>query len=121
MKKFLKILAAAAAVAAVVPYKCKTDENSGLVQGLLYKVTWTKDPDCLSEPDVNVSFGFNNPFEKQMEESELFADELVVDYCCDDTLVTNESRLYREEDYMNEENDEVADEPCCNDEPCTEE
>ena len=116
MKKVLKILAAAAAVAAVVPYKCKTDENGGVVQGLLYKVTWTQDPDFMSEPDVNVTFGFNNPFEKKGEESELFADELVVDYCCDDTLVTNESKLYCEEDYMDEANDES----CCEDDTCTE-
>lgn len=116
MKKVLKILAAAAAVAAVVPYKCKADEKGGVVQGLLYRVTWTQDPDFLSEPDVNVTFGFNNPFEKKGEESELFADELVVDYCCDDTIVTNESTLYREEDYMNVADDE----PECENDTCTE-
>ncbi len=123
MKKGFKILtavAAAAAVAAVVPYKVKTDDAGGLVQGLLYKVKWTQDPDFLSEPDVHVTFGFNNPFAKS-EESELFEDDLAVDYCCDDTLVTNESRLYREEDYMAEDADEdLADESCCDDDTCTE-
>ena len=124
MKKSTKILCAflgAAAAAAVIPYKIKSDDAGGLVQGLLYKVKWTQDPDFLSEPDVHVTFGFNNPFEKE-KEAELFADELVVDYCCDDTLVTNESRLYREEDYMNEEADEsdFADESCGGDDTCAE-
>ena len=119
MKKVFKILAAAAAVAAVVPYKCKANESGGLVQGLLYKVTWTQDPDYLSEPDVHVTFGFNNPFAKN-EEEHIFADDLTVDYCCDDTLVTNESRMYREEDYMSDFAD-LEDEPSCGeDDTCTE-
>ena len=102
MKKFLKVLAGAAALAAIVPFKCKADENGGSVEGLLYKVNWNLDPDYQSEPEVNVTFGFNNPFEKKNEESHLFADELVVDYCCDDTLanatVCGETKFYTEED-----------------------
>ena len=57
MKKFLKILAGAAALAAVVPFKCKADENGGEVKGLLYKVNWSIDPDYQSDPEVNVSSG----------------------------------------------------------------
>ena len=107
MKKFLKVLAAAAALAAVVPYKAKADENGGEVEGLLWKATWKLDPDYQSDPDINVTIGLNNPFEKLNKESHLFADDLVVDYCCDETLthapVTNESRLYTEEDVKEEE------------------
>ena len=119
MKNSTKVFAAilgAAAAAAVIPYKIKADEAGGLVQGLLYKVKWTQDPDYLSEPDVHVTFGFNNPFKK--EEDDLFADEASIDYCCDDTLVTNESRMYREEDYTADEDfepEETGDEPCCGD------
>ena len=111
MKKFLKVLAGAAALAAIVPFKCKADENGGTVQGQLYKVNWSLDPDYRSEPEVNVEFGFNNPFEKD-EESHLFADEIVVDYCCDETLanatVCGETKLYTEEDI-----DAMADDDDC--------
>ena len=98
MKKFLKVLAAVAAVAAVVPYKAKADENGGEVEGLLWKANWKLDPDYQSDPDINITFGFNNPFEKLNNESHLFADDLVVDYCCDETLAQNgETRVYTEE------------------------
>ena len=87
MKKFLKVLAATAALASVVPFKIKADDNSGSVEALLWKANWTLDPDYQSDPDVNITFGFNNPFAKGNPEDHLFADELVVDYCCDNTLV----------------------------------
>ena len=87
MKKILKVLAATAALAAVVPFHGEGDENGGTVEALLWKAKWTMDPDYQSDPEVNISFGFNNPFKKKSPEAELFADELVVDYCCDSTLV----------------------------------
>lgn len=80
MKKFLKVLAAVAAVAAVVPYRGEGDEKGGEIEGLLWKATWTRDPDYQSDPDIHVTIGFNNPFEALKKESHLFADDLVVDY-----------------------------------------
>ena len=86
MKKILKVLAATAALAAVVPFHGEADDNGGTIEALLWKAKWTMDPDYQSDPEVNISFGFNNPFKKKSPEAELFADELVVDYCCDSTL-----------------------------------
>ena len=120
MKKLLKVLAGAAALAAIVPFKCKADENGGTVQGLLYKVDWSVDPDYQSEPEVNVTFGFNNPFEKNKEESHIFADEIVVDYCCDETLAhvpVGNTKLYTEEDVAEMEKKECS---CGEDCSCSE-
>lgn len=115
MKKFLKVLATAAALAAVVPYKAKADENGGELKGLLWKATWNLDPDHRSESDINITFGFNNPFENENNESHLFADELVVDYCCDDSLAQapahSETRVYTEENVSNDA--DFADEAPC--------
>ena len=106
MKKFLKILAATAAVAAVIPLRGEGDENGGELEGLLWKATWKLDPHYQSEPDINITFGLNNPFKKANKESHLFADELVVDYCCDETLthapVHTETQLFTEEDFADE-------------------
>ena len=112
MKKFLKVLAATAALASVVPFKVKADENSGSVEALLWKATWTLDPDYQADPDVNVTFGFNNPFAKS-EEEHLFADELVVDYCCDSSLqntVAPHADECCEEDF--EDEDYEDEDPC---------
>ena len=87
MKKVLKILAATAAVASIIPLRCESDEKGGSLEGLLWKAKWTIDPDYQSDPEVNITFGFNNPFKKKDDEAHLFADELVVDYCCDSTLI----------------------------------
>ena len=97
MKKFLKVLAAVAAVAAVVPYRGEGDEKGGELEGLFWKASWTRDPDYYSEPDINVTFGFNNPFKSLKKESDLFTDDLVVDYCCDDGIVPN-TVMYRDEE-----------------------
>ena len=112
--KFLKVLAAVAAVAAVVPYKAKADENGGEVEGLFWKATWSLDPNYQSDPDINVTFGFNNPFRKENEESQLFADDLTVDYCCDSSLAHSPIHTeYTEEDFADETEDgeEIAAEP----------
>ena len=98
MKKFLKVLAAVAAVAAVVPFRGEGDENGGELEGLLWKATWKLDPDYQSDPDINITLGFNNPFKSFKKEDHLFADDLVVDYCCDETLVQDgETQVYTEE------------------------
>ena len=62
MKKVLKILAATAAVASIIPLRCESDEKGGSLEGLLWKAKWTIDPDYQSDPEVNITFGFNNPF-----------------------------------------------------------
>ena len=99
MKKFLKVLAATAAVASIIPLRNKITEDSGSLEALLWKATWTIDPDYQSEPDVHITVGFNNIFRPEDKENELFADDLVVDYCCDETLAQNgETRVYTEED-----------------------
>ena len=87
MKKFLKVLAATAAIASVVPFHGEGDKKSGTLEALLWKAKWDIDPDYQSNSDINVTIGFNNPFKKKDPEAELFADDLVVDYCCDSTLV----------------------------------
>ena len=88
MKKFLKVLAAAAAVASVVPFHAEGDKNKGVIKALLWRADWNIDPDYQSQSDINVLIGFNNPFEHFNKESDLFADDLVVDYCCDGETVT---------------------------------
>ena len=100
MKKFLKVLAAVAAVAAVVPYRGEGDEKGGELEGLLWKATWTRDPDCHFEPDINVTFGFNNPFKSLKKESDLFTDDLVVDYSGEGGITPN-TTIYRDEDCEN--------------------
>ena len=97
MKKFLKVLATVAAVAAVVPFHGEGDEHGGELEGLFWRVDWKRDPDFHSEPDINVTFGFNNPFKNLKKESDLFADDLVVDYCCDGGITPN-TVMYRDED-----------------------
>ncbi len=79
MMKLLKILAATAAVASVVPVRNKITENSGSLEALLWKASWTVDPDYQSEPNVNITVGFNNIFRKADKDAELFAEEVVVD------------------------------------------
>ena len=86
MKKILKVLAATAALAAVVPFHSEGDKNKGTIEALIWKAKWDIDPDYQTQSDIHVLLGFNNPFKKKNHEAELFADELVVDYCCDSTL-----------------------------------
>lgn len=90
MKKIWKVLAATAAVASVIPVFSESDEKGGMLEALLWKAKWTRDPNYESKPEVDISIGFHNPFKKMSQlnqEDHLFADELMVDYCCDNTLV----------------------------------
>ena len=89
MKKFLKVLATAAAVAAVVPFHGEGDKHSGEIKGLLWKASWKIDPEHKTQSDINVIIGFNNPFEHfGNKESELFADDLMVNYSGEGETVT---------------------------------
>ena len=97
MKKFLKLLAGTAVLASVVPHRNKITEKGGSLEALLWKASWTIDPDYQSDPDVHVTVGFNNIFRKADEESELFTDDLVVDYCCDEGIAPN-TVMYRDEE-----------------------
>ena len=88
MKKFLKVLATAAAVASVVPFHAEGDKHSGELKSLLWKASWKIDPERKEQSDINVLIGFNNPFEHFRKEADLFADDLMVNYTCDDKTVT---------------------------------
>lgn len=114
MKKFLKVLAAAAAVAAVVPFHAEGDKNKGAIKALLWRADWDIDPDYQSQSDINVLIGFNNPFKSLNKESELFADDLVVDYCCDGETVTYTDDCTCSEDCT------CGDECTCNEAPAAE-
>ena len=107
MIKLLKILATTAAVAAVIPYKAKADENGGEVEGLFWKVNWKRDPDYQADPDVHVTLGFNNPFASPQKESDLFDEEVVVaedesvlytDPCTEDTTDACEADCVADEE-----------------------
>ena len=76
--KLLKILAATAAVASVIPLRNKVTKNNGSLEALLWKASWSVDPDYQSEPDVHITVGFNNIFRKADKEEELFDEEVVV-------------------------------------------
>ena len=99
MKKFLKVLATAAAVAAVVPFHGEGDKHSGEIKGLLWKASWKIDPEHKTQSDINVIIGFNNPIKHfSNKEADLFADDLMVNYCCD-----GETTTYTEESVCVEE------------------
>ena len=118
MNKILKALAATAALAAVVPFHGEGDKTKGSIKALLWRADWNIDPDYQSQSDINVLVGFNNPFEGLKKESELFADDLVVDYCCDEGITPN-TVMYRDEDCQCEDEcdcqceDKCADECSC--------
>ena len=88
MKKFLKVLATAAAVAAVIPFHGEGDKHSGELKGLLWKASWKIDPEHKTQSDINVLIGFNNPFEHFRKEADLFADDLMVNYNCESVTTT---------------------------------
>ena len=107
MNKILKALATTAALAAVVPFHGEGDKTKGSIKALLWRADWDIDPDYQSQSDIKVLIGFNNPFEKKDKETHLFADELVVDYCCDSTLVHDCAHKDCCCDAPNEEYDDV--------------
>ena len=123
MKNFLKFLATAAAVAAVVPFHAEGDKHSGEIKGLLWKASWKIDPEHKTQSDINVLIGFNNPFDhlKKNDEDELFADDLVVDYCCDETLARETVHSDKSADVADDNETETDDDCSCNDETCGEE
>ena len=119
MKKFLKVLATAAAVAAVVPFHGEGDKHSGEIKGLLWKASWKIDPEHKTQSDINVIIGFNNPFEHfGNKESELFADDLMVNYCCDGETVICTDPCTCEEAPAAEPVEETQTECACSEE-CT--
>ena len=89
MKKLLKTLAATAVFASVIPTKWNKTEDGGSLEAMLWKATWTPKEIAPGSTEVNIHFGFHNPFsnKKKNEEEDLFADELIVDYTCDNTVV----------------------------------
>ena len=81
MKKFLKILGAAALVAGFAPYRFEVDEETGTqkVQALLWSITRTPAKDD-GKPELALNFGPQAFTQKEEEETHLFSDELTVDY-----------------------------------------
>ena len=105
--KLLKILAATAAVASVIPLRNKVTKNNGSLEALLWKASWSVDPDYQSEPDVHITVGFNNIFRKADKEEELFDEEVVVaedesvlytDPCTEDTTDACEADCVADEE-----------------------
>ena len=74
ISKVLKVLGAAAAVAALTPYKVERDEETGVttMKALLWDAKYTPAAEGTGR-DVNVTFGLNIP--GQEGEAELFADD----------------------------------------------
>ena len=74
ISKVLKVLGAAAAVAALTPYKVETDEETGVtkIKALLWGAKYTPADDGTGR-NVDVTFGLNIP--GQEGEAELYADD----------------------------------------------
>ena len=82
MKKFLKVLGAAALVAGFAPYRVEGDKESGTwsVKALLWQASCTPTDDP-GKDDITFNFGFQAPSGKDKEEeAHLFSDELTVNY-----------------------------------------
>ena len=108
MKKFLKILGAAALVAGFAPYRFEVDEETGTqkVQALLWSATRSPGNDG----KLAFDFGPQPPFKKEAEEEEahLFSDELTVDYSVRED---SDSETAEKEDEAPAEKEEVSGEP----------
>ena len=79
MKKGLKIagaIAGFAALAAILPYSCKKDEENDklTVQALLWKYTNQPDHETPGNRKVSIDIGFHNPF-KEDNDHHLMDDE----------------------------------------------
>ena len=74
ISKVLKVLGAAAAVAALTPYQVEKDEETGVttLKALLWGAKYTPGVEGTGR-DVDVTFGLNIP--GQESEAELFADD----------------------------------------------
>ena len=97
MKKFLKVLGAAALIAGFTPYKITKDEENGgwKAKALLWQATSAPGEDG-ENPNIQVTFGFNAPSVKEAE-VDLFSDEITVDYNSSAEPVTQEDPLPVEE------------------------
>lgn len=80
MKKFLKVLGAAALIAGFVPYQISGDEETGdvKVKALLWQLT-SRSGKGEDKWNVDINFGFSSKKE-EAEEADLFSDELTVNY-----------------------------------------
>lgn len=78
MKKFLKVLGAAALIAGFTPYQVEKNEETGerTVKALLWKATKKPSPSG-NKDDITIKF---LSFGKDEEEAPLFSDELTVEY-----------------------------------------
>ncbi|MBR2894407.1 MAG: hypothetical protein IKC03_01945 [Oscillospiraceae bacterium] len=111
MKKLLKTLAATAVLASVIPTKWNKTEDGGTLEAMLWKATWTPKENAPGSTEVNINFGFHNPFPKKKNaEDNLFADELIVDYTCDNNTVVYSSD---DADFMYDNENTSTEEPVC--------
>ena len=78
MKKFLKVLGAAALIAGLTPYQVEKNEETGerKVKALLWQVS--RKPSLSGDKD-DISIKFLS-FGKDEEEAQLFSDEITVEY-----------------------------------------
>lgn len=82
MKKFLKILGAAALVAGFAPFRFAEDEETGTqkLEALLWSVSRTPAKDGSGKSELSFGLGLLSSLKKEEEEAHLFSDELTVDY-----------------------------------------
>ncbi|MBR2131098.1 MAG: hypothetical protein IJ955_00930 [Oscillospiraceae bacterium] len=114
MKKLLKTLAATAVLASVIPTKWNKTEDGGTLEAMLWKATWTPKENAPGSTEVNINFGFHNPFpKKKNEEEDFFADELIVDYTHDSNTIVYSSD---DADFMYEDKNLTVDESVCEEE-----
>lgn len=81
MKNFWKVLGIAALAVGLTPYKVEKDEETGenRYQALLWQATRVKKEMGEDKGEINITLGFNSPFQQE-EEAHLFSDELSVAY-----------------------------------------
>ena len=87
MKNFWKVLGIAALAVGLTPYKVEKDEETGenRYQALLWQATRVKKEMGEDKGEINITLGFNSPFQQE-EEAHLFSDELSVEYSSGDLL-----------------------------------
>ena len=78
MKKGWKIVGAIAALAALIPYSVKKDEENDklTVQALLWKYTNQPDHETPDNRNISVVVGFHNPMAEKKEEPTAAGEEI---------------------------------------------
>lgn len=110
MKKFLKVLGAAALIAGFTPYYVEKNEETGerKIKALLWQASKKPNP-CGDKDDITIKF---LSFGKDEDEAHLFTDELTVDYCgkCGEEAAAPEDEIPVEKEEASED-PEVPEDP----------